>query len=42
MAQIAPTSPDAPQRPSALSAMQYPIFRKVWIASGSSNLGGMI
>jgi MFS family permease len=42
MAQIAPTSPDAPQRPSALSAMRYPIFRKVWIANGSSNLGGMI
>ena len=22
--------------------MQYPIFRKVWLASGSSNLGGMV
>jgi MFS family permease len=34
--------PHSAQRPSALSAMQYPIFRKVWIASASSNLGGMI
>src|SRR5690606_28341660 len=42
MTQIAPSTPAAAQRPSALSAMQYPIFRKVWLASGSSNLGGMI
>lgn len=33
---------DAVQRPSALSAMRYPIFRRVWFASASSNFGGMI
>jgi MFS family permease len=42
MTQIPPTPPPVTQRPSALSALRYPIFRKVWIASGSSNLGGMI
>lgn len=33
---------DPAQRPSALSAMRYPIFRQVWFASASSNFGGMI
>src|SRR5690606_11288217 len=42
MAQTAPTPPDPAQRPSALSAMRYPIFRRVWFASASSNFGGMI
>jgi MFS family permease len=40
MTQTDPRDP-AP-RPSALSALRYPVFRKVWLASGSSNLGGMI
>lgn len=42
MAQPAPTPADPAQRPSALSAMRYPIFRKVWLASVSSHFGGMI
>jgi MFS family permease len=33
---------DPAPRPSALSAMRYPIFRKVWLASAASNFGGMI
>ncbi|WP_220486624.1 MFS transporter [Luteimonas sp. MC1782] len=37
-----PPPPDHVQRPSALSAMRYPVFRKVWLASASSNFGGMI
>ncbi|MGY1520579.1 MFS transporter [Luteimonas sp. A482] len=42
MAPIPLTPPDPAQRPTALSAMRYPIFRKVWLASASSNFGGMI
>ncbi|GGJ95777.1 MFS transporter [Luteimonas terricola] len=42
MSQAAPTPPDPAPRPSALSAMRYPIFRRVWFASASSNFGGMI
>lgn len=37
-----PPGPASAQRPSALSAMRFPIFRKVWFASASSNFGGMI
>ncbi|HEY4529948.1 MAG TPA: MFS transporter [Luteimonas sp.] len=32
----------AAPRATALSAMRYPIFRRVWFASASSNFGGMI
>ena len=32
----------APQRPSALSALRYPVFRGVWAASTVSNLGVLI
>ena len=42
MTPIPPTPADQAQRPTALSAMRYPIFRKVWLASASSNFGGMI
>src|SRR5690606_17990830 len=42
MAQAASTPPDPAPRPTALSAMRYPIFRRVWFASASSNFGGMI
>src|SRR5690554_370991 len=42
MAQTAPTPPDPAQRPTALSAMRYPIFRRVWFASVSSHFGGTI
>lgn len=35
-------TPDPTPRPSALSAMRYPVFRRVWLASASSNFGGMI
>jgi MFS family permease len=38
-------SPDpvhAPQQPSALSPLRYPVFRKVWTASTLSNLGALI
>ncbi|HWK55039.1 MAG TPA: MFS transporter [Hyphomicrobiales bacterium] len=42
MTQTDPPPPDATHKPSALSPMRYPVFRKVWLASGSSNLGGMI
>ena len=42
MAQTPPTPPAATRRPSALSAMRYPIFRRVWFASVSSHFGGMI
>jgi MFS family permease len=42
MAQTPDIPPDPVQRPSALSAMRYPIFRRVWFASASSNFGGMI
>ncbi len=37
-----PAEPDAPAHPSALSPLQHPIFRHVWLASTVSNLGGMI
>lgn len=37
-----PPGPASAQRPSALSAMRFPIFRRVWFASASSNFGGMI
>jgi MFS family permease len=36
-----PSQTQAP-RPSALSALAYPVFRSVWIASLLSNLGGLI
>lgn len=42
MTRIVPPPADAAQRPSALSALRYPIFRNIWFASASSNLGGMI
>ncbi|MGY0561241.1 MFS transporter [Luteimonas sp. A277] len=42
MAQNVSTPPDPVQRPTTLSAMRYPIFRKVWFASVSSHFGGMI
>ncbi|MGY0633341.1 MFS transporter [Luteimonas sp. A478] len=42
MAQNASTPPDPVQRPTTLSAMRYPIFRKVWFASVSSHFGGVI
>lgn len=32
----------AQQRPTALSALRYPVFRGVWAASTLSNLGGLI
>ena len=32
----------APQHPSALSALRYPVFRNVWAASTVANLGGLI
>ncbi len=32
----------APQRPSALSPLRYPVFRNVWAASTLANLGGLI
>ena len=32
----------APQRPSALSPLSYPVFRTVWVASTLSNFGGLI
>jgi MFS family permease len=35
-------SADVPQRPSGLSPLRYPIFRRVWAASTLSNLGGLI
>lgn len=41
MTQSAPTPPDV-ARPSAFSPLRYPVFRQVWVASGSSNLGGLI
>lgn len=41
MTQSAPTPPDAAHS-SAFSPLRYPIFRQVWLASGSSNLGGLI
>ena len=37
-----PTTPDPAPRPTALSPMRYPVFRRVWLASASSNFGGMI
>lgn len=42
MAQNVPTPPDPVQRATTLSAMRYPIFRRVWFASVSSHFGGMI
>lgn len=42
MTQSDPIPPVTPQRPSPLSPMRYPVFRKVWLASASSNLGGLI
>lgn len=42
MAQNAPKPPDPVQRATTLSAMRYPIFRRVWFASISSHFGGMI
>ncbi|WP_133000138.1 MFS transporter [Luteimonas arsenica] len=42
MTQPDPTPPEPAPRPTALSAMRYPVFRKVWFASASSNFGGMI
>ena len=42
MAASSNPSPEPVQRPSALSAMRYPIFRRVWLASSASNFGGMI
>ncbi len=41
MAGAAP-EPASGRRPSALSAMRYPVFRRVWFASASANFGGMI
>jgi MFS family permease len=32
----------APQQPSGLSPLRYPVFRKVWTASTLSNLGALI
>jgi len=32
----------APQHPSALSPLRYPVFRNVWAASTLANLGGLI
>lgn len=32
----------AEQRPSALSALRYPVFRGIWAASTLSNLGVLI
>jgi len=38
-----PTDPvHAPQQPSSLSPLRYPVFRKVWTASTLSNLGALI
>ena len=37
-----PTTPDPAPRPTALSPMRYPVFRRVWLASASSIFGGMI
>lgn len=37
-----PSVPGTAPRATALSAMRYPIFRRVWFASASSNFGGMI
>ena len=42
MAPNAANPPDPAQRPTMLSAMRYPIFRRVWFASVSSHFGGMI
>jgi MFS family permease len=42
MTRTVPPQASAVQRPSALSALRYPIFRNIWLASASSNLGGMI
>ena len=42
MAQNTPKPPDPVQRATTLSAMRYPIFRRVWFASISSHFGGMI
>lgn len=37
-----PSAPRSAPRATALSAMRYPVFRRVWFASASSNFGGMI
>ena len=42
MAPAAANGPGPGQRPTALSAMRYPIFRNVWLASSASHFGGMI
>jgi len=42
MTQSESDSVHAPQRPSALSPMRYPVFRNVWAASTLANLGGLI
>lgn len=42
MAPAAANVPGPGRRPSALSAMRYPVFRNVWLASSASNFGGMI
>jgi MFS family permease len=42
MTQSEPVSTPAPPRPSGLSPLRYPVFRRVWGASTLSNLGGLI
>lgn len=42
MAPAAANPPGEGRRPTALSAMRYPVFRNVWLASSASNFGGMI
>ena len=42
MAPAAANGPGPGQRPTSLSAIRYPIFRNVWLASSASHFGGMI